>query len=148
MSYQKQILLIAGDWNLTLSQIDKGGGQAWKATTYRNAVIDLTDEFNLTDIIYILTITPKHQIVYLRVKNLKVNFFLVSRPISFDVLKAKIRTSVAPDHKSVKIKLNLIPGLCCPFEGFVYARLVKEEHNMNITKLENFNVPSSSLSMI
>lgn len=64
MSYQKQILLIAGDWNLTLSQIDKGGGQAWKATTYRNAVIDLTDEFNLTDIIYILTITPKHQIVY------------------------------------------------------------------------------------
>jgi len=50
MSYQKQILLIAGDWNLTLSQIDKEGGQPWKATTYRNTLIDLTDEFNLTDL--------------------------------------------------------------------------------------------------
>ena len=62
-------VIIAGDWNLTLNRIDKQGGQPWKTTTCRNAVFDLMDEFNLTDIYRQL---HKNQILYLRVKNLKV----------------------------------------------------------------------------
>jgi len=61
------------------------------------------DELNLTDIYRQLH--PRTKLFTYESKTLKlksrIDFFLVSTPISFDVLKAEIRTSIAPDHKSV-----------------------------------------------
>ena len=42
-------IIIAGDWNTTLNPIDKRGGQPWKATNYRNSLINLMDELNLIE---------------------------------------------------------------------------------------------------
>ena len=44
-------VIIPGDWNTTLNPIDKSGGQPWKATNYRNALVSLMEEINLIDII-------------------------------------------------------------------------------------------------
>ena len=43
-------LIISGDWNATLNNIDKWGGLSWKETTYRNSIIDLMEELDLLDI--------------------------------------------------------------------------------------------------
>ena len=43
-------VVISGDWNTTLNPIDKRGGQPWKATSYRNSLINLMEELNLIDI--------------------------------------------------------------------------------------------------
>jgi len=42
-------VVISGDWNTTLNPIDKRGGQPWKATNYRNSLMNLMEEFNLID---------------------------------------------------------------------------------------------------
>ena len=100
-------VIIAGDWNLTL--IDKQRGQPWKATTYRNAVFDLMDELNLTDIyrqLHPRTKSFTYESKTLKLKS-RIDFFLVSRLISFDVLKAEIRTSITPDHKSVFLSVEI-----------------------------------------
>ena len=100
-------VIIAGDWNLTL--IDKQRGQPWKATTYRNAVFDLMDELNLTDIyrqLHPRTKSFTYESKTLKLKS-RTDFFLVTRLISFDVLKAEIRTSIAPDHKSLFLSVEI-----------------------------------------
>jgi len=43
-------LIVGGDWNCTLSKSDKIGGKPWKATNYRNLVLNTMDIFNLIDI--------------------------------------------------------------------------------------------------
>ena len=44
-------VIISGDWNITLNQIDKLGALPWKAATNsRNTLVDLMKELNLTDI--------------------------------------------------------------------------------------------------
>ena len=52
-------LVIMGDWNMTLHRIDKSGGHPWKPTKYRDAILDLMDEINLTDIFRTLNPTKK-----------------------------------------------------------------------------------------
>jgi len=52
-------LIIAGDWNCTLSKADKSGGVVWKSTNYRDAVGNLMNELNLSKI------ASKHKILYL-----------------------------------------------------------------------------------
>ena len=102
-------VIIVGDWNLTPNRIDKQGGEPRKATTYRNAVIHLIDERNLTDMyrqLHPSTNSVPYMSKTLKIKS-RLDFFLVSRPISFDVFKAEIRTSVAPDHKSVFLRIEI-----------------------------------------
>ena len=41
--------IIPGDWNITLSRFDKLGGHPWKATSGRNALVDLMEKLNLAD---------------------------------------------------------------------------------------------------
>ena len=43
-------VIIQGDWNPGLSKLDKSGGLPWKETNYRNALVNLMKELNLTDI--------------------------------------------------------------------------------------------------
>ena len=43
-------LIVGGDWNCTLSKIDKIGGTIWKPTNYRNLILTTMDAFDLVDI--------------------------------------------------------------------------------------------------
>ena len=43
-------VIIAGDWNTTLSHLDKIGGLPWRETTYRNGLLSLMRELNLAEV--------------------------------------------------------------------------------------------------
>ena len=38
---------MAGDWNTTLSPLDKHGGRTWKETKYGNSLIHFIKEINM-----------------------------------------------------------------------------------------------------
>ena len=102
-------LIVSGDWNVTLNRTDKQGGLPWKATAYRNAVVDLIDELNLIDIYRHLHPNAKtftYESKTLKLKS-RIDFFLVSHAISLDVLKSETRASIAPDHKSIFLCLEI-----------------------------------------
>ena len=77
-------LIIAGDWNCTLTKADKSGGVAWKSTNYRDAVDNFMNELNLIDIYRKLHPKTRSFIYESKAINLKsrIDFILVSRPIS------------------------------------------------------------------
>ena len=99
-------VIIAGDSNTTLNQIDKRGGLPWKPKSYRNALIDLMEEINIIDIYRQLHPSSKSFTYESRPLNLKsrIDFFLISRPLSCDV---KIRVSIAPDYKSIFLNIEI-----------------------------------------
>ena len=80
-------LIISGDWNATLNKIDKWGGLPWKETTYRNSIIDLMEELDLLDIYREFHADTKSFTYETKNSKLKsrIDFFLVSRPISYNV---------------------------------------------------------------
>ena len=102
-------LIIAGDWNCTLTKADKSGGVAWKSTNYRDAVGNLMSELNLIDIYRKLHPKTRSFTYESKTINLKsrIDFILVSRSISIEVQNAEIRMSVAPDHKATFLKINI-----------------------------------------
>lgn len=102
-------LIIAGDWNCTLSKADKSGGVVWKSTNYRDAVSNLMNELNLIDIYRKLHPNTKSFTYESKTINLKsrIDFILVSRSISIEVQTAEIRMSIAPDHKATFLKINI-----------------------------------------
>ena len=73
-------LVIAGDWNTTLSAMDKQGGLPWKESRYRNSLMYFMKEANLVDIYRIFH--PKNRSFTYESKTLKLksrlDFFLVS----------------------------------------------------------------------
>ena len=102
-------VIIAGDWNTTLNPIDKRGGQPWKATNYRNSLVSLMDELNLIDIyrqIHPTTKTFSYESKTLNLKS-RIDFFVISRSLSSCVKNVEIRTSIAPDHKSVFLNVEV-----------------------------------------
>ena len=107
-------IIITGDWNTTLNKIDKHGGLPWKGTTYRNSIIDLMEELDLLDIYRELFHANTRTFTY-ETKNLKIksriDFFLVSRTVSVNVKRVEIRCSVASDHKSIFLGIELKSGL-------------------------------------
>ena len=102
-------VVISGDWNTTLNPIDKRGGQPWKATNYRNSLLNLMEELNLIDIYRQINPTKKYFTYESKPLNLKsrIDFFLISRPLSCCVKNAEIRTSIAPDHKSIFLNIEI-----------------------------------------
>ena len=82
-------VIIAGDWNTTLKQTDKYGGNPWKETACRNSIIDLMEELGLQDIYQKLH--PNTKTFTYETKNLKlksrIDFFLVSNSIVSEVKK-------------------------------------------------------------
>ena len=102
-------LITSGDWNATLNKIDKWGGLPWKETTCRNSIIDLMEELDLLDI-YRQFHEDNKSFTY-ETKNSKlksrIDFFLVSRLISYNVKRIEERSSIAPDHKAIFLGLAL-----------------------------------------
>ena len=101
--------VIAGDWNITLNPIDKRGGQPWKATNYRNSIKNLMEELNLIDIYRQTHPSTKSFTYESKPLNLKsrIDFFLISRPLFSCVKNTEIRTSIAPDHKSIFLNIEV-----------------------------------------
>ena len=102
-------LVMAGDWNTTLSPLDKQGGLTWKETKYRNSLIHFIKEINLVDIYR--EMHPKNKPYTYESKPLKlksrIDFFLMSSKCKSDITKVKTRISIAPDHKAVFLSMNV-----------------------------------------
>ena len=106
-------VIICGDWNVTLERIDKKGGAQWKPTTYRDKLLLMMEELNLSDVFRKKNPSKKsltYESKYLKVKS-RIDFFLVSTSIMKFVLATDSRTSTAPDHKAVRLKLKI--SNCC-----------------------------------
>ena len=103
-------VVISGDWNTTLNPIDKRGGQPWKATNYRNSLMNLMEELNLIDIYRQINHTKKYFTYESKPLNLKsrIKVFLISRPLSCCVKNTEIRTSIAPNRKSIFLNIEII----------------------------------------
>ena len=110
-------LIIGGDWNVTLECIDKKGGARWEPTAYRNKLVSMMKDLDLTDIFW--GKKPKklsftYQSKFLQVKS-RIDF-LVGNALSNSVIEIDTTPSIAPDHKAVKLCLQFTnqrrgPGL-------------------------------------
>ena len=82
-------LITSGDWNATLNKIDKWGGLPWKETSYRMSIIDLMEELDLLAIYRQFNADNKSFTYETKNSKLKsrIDFFLLSRPISYNVKK-------------------------------------------------------------
>ena len=80
---------MAGDWNTTLSPLDKQGGLTWKETKYRNSLIHFIKEINLVDIYR--EVHPKsytYESMPLKLKS-RVDIFLISCKYKPDITKVE-----------------------------------------------------------
>ena len=71
--------------------------------------MNLMEELNLIDIYRQINPTKKYFTYESKPLNLKsrIDFFLISRPLSCCVKNAEIRTSIAPDHKSIFLNIEI-----------------------------------------
>ena len=102
-------LIITGDWNCTLTPKDKAGGLPWRETEYSNSIISLMKEFGLNDIYRKLH--PNTRAFTYESKSLKlksrIDYFLISNPMTVNVKNAEIRASIAPDHRATFLSLEI-----------------------------------------
>ena len=100
-------LVMAGDWNTTISPLGKEGGLTWEETKYRNSLIHFIKEINL---VY-REMHPKNKSNTYESKPLKLksrrDFFLVSGKYKPDITKVETRLSIAADHKAVFLSMNV-----------------------------------------
>ena len=84
---------MAGDWNTTLSPLDKQGGLTWKKTKYRNSLIHFIKEINLVDIYREMHVKNK-------------SYTYESKPLK---LKSRIDFFISSKYKSdITISIHLI----------------------------------------
>ena len=101
-------LIVGGDWNCTLSKIDKIGGTIWKPTNYRNLILTTMDAFDLVDIQRLRHPRLRKYSYESKVLKLKsrIDFFLVAKNLTQHVKKSQIYPSIAPDHRAIYISLS------------------------------------------
>ena len=106
-------LIIGGDFNTCLNpDFDKKGGNPEKQSTYTCNLIELCEELSLCDIWRVRNPNKK---LYTRRENTKVglvqsrlDFFLISENISYQIKKTCISPSVQSDHSILSINLDLL----------------------------------------
>ena len=111
-------LIVGGDWNVALCAIDKKGGIPWRPTTYRDYIIAMCEELDLIDILRKKKPNAKlftYESKPLRMKS-RIDDFLIANSMSHLVSLVNIGTSIAPDHRAVRLNVNLTsnkrgPGL-------------------------------------
>ena len=88
-------LIVGGDWNCTLSKMDKIGGTIWKPTNYQNLILTTMDTFDLVDIQRLRH--PRLRKYSYASKSLKlksrIDFFLVAKNLTQYVKKSEIYPS-------------------------------------------------------
>ena len=69
---------MAGDWNTTLSHLDKTGGLPWRETTYKHGLLSLMKELNLVEVYRTLHPNSRTHTYETKNKKLKsrIDFFL------------------------------------------------------------------------
>ena len=93
---------MAGDWNTTLSHLDKTGGLPWRETTYWNGLLSLMKVF---------TLHPNSKTCTYETKNKKlksrIDFFIITKQLINQVKRIETRTSIAPDHKAIFLSIEI-----------------------------------------
>ena len=97
-------LIVGDDWDVTLEAVDKKGGSQWKPTSYRNQVISMMKEFSLIDVYRNLN---PNKLCFTYKSKLRIDFFLVSQPFANRVSHLDTLVSIAPDHKAIRVQLQL-----------------------------------------
>ena len=94
------------------------GGIPWRPTTYRDYIIAMCEELDLIDILRKKKPNAKlftYESKPLRMKS-RIDYFLIANSMSHLVSHVNIGVSIAPDHRAVKLNVNLTsnkrgPGL-------------------------------------
>ena len=98
-------LIVGGDWNATLENIDKKGGIRWKPTAYRNSIMSMMEELDLIDIFRKQKPNSKsysYESKYLKVKS-RIDYFLIAKHLTNYLQSVDTKTSITPDHKAINI---------------------------------------------
>ena len=105
---------MAGDWNTTLSHLDKIAGLPWRETTYRNGLLSLMKEFNSVEVYRSLHPDSKTYTCETKNKNPKsrIDFFIITKQLINQEKRIETRTSISPDHKALflTIKIDQAPA--------------------------------------
>lgn len=128
--------IIGGDWNVTLEHIDKKGGPQWRPSTYRNKLLLMMEDLNLSDVFRQrnpLKRSYTYESKYFKVKS-RIDFFLVSNSISNHVLAIESKISIAPDHKAVLLKLQITNRDRGPGLSKFNSSLIEDENYVNLVK--------------
>ena len=143
-------VIIGGDWNVTLQAIDKQGGIQWKPTAYCYQITAMMEELDLIDVFRKKYPDKKiftYESIARKIK-FRIDFFLVSKSIASQVVEVGTKTSIAPDHKAVKLRFNLInskrgPGLWkfnnSLLKDETYVNLIQDSYPDIIQKYSNIN---------
>ena len=100
---------IVGDWNVTFEAVDKKGGIQWKPSVYRDLLVQLMDELNLVDVLRIKNPSKRcftYESSALKMKS-RIDFFLIPKSLIASTKTADIKTAIAPDHKAIRLFLQL-----------------------------------------
>ena len=100
---------MVGDWNTTLSHLDKTGGLPWRETAYRNGLLSLMKELNLVEVYRRLHPNSKTYTYETKNKKLKSrkDFFIITKQLINQVKRIETRPSIAPDHKAVFLSIEI-----------------------------------------
>ena len=102
-------LIVGGDWNATLENIDKKGGIRWKPTAYRNSIVSMLEELDLIAIFKKQKPNSKSysfESKYLKEKS-RIDYFLIAKQLANYVQSIDTKTSITPDHKAIKLSMKL-----------------------------------------
>ena len=112
-SYFGKNVLLGGDFNTCLNErMDKKGGTSNMQSTYNKKVKGLMGDMNLVDISR--TRYPKEMKFTRRERSrgglvqARLDFWLVSEQLSFQIKKCEIKPGIKSDHSLVKITLDLL----------------------------------------
>ena len=96
-------VIMVGDWNTTLTHLDKTGGLPWRETAYSNGLLSLMKELNLVEVYRRLHSNTKTYTYETKNKKLKsrIDLFIITKQLIDQVKRIETRPSIAPDHKAV-----------------------------------------------
>jgi len=91
-------VIMVGDWNTTLSHLDKTGGLPWRETSYRNGLLSLMKELNLVEVYRRLHSNSKTYTYETKNRKLKsrIDFFIITKQLINRVKRIETQTSIAP----------------------------------------------------
>ena len=101
-------LIPGGDWNCTLSKIDKSGGAKWKPTNSRNMLLITMEMFDLIDIQRKRHPNLKRFSYCSKSFGVKsrIDYFLIASGLKAHVKKSDILPSIAPYHSTILLVLT------------------------------------------
>ena len=130
-------VMMGGDWNATLSHLDKSGGFPWKETVYRNGLVSWMADLNLVDVYRTLRRNTKTYTYETKIQKLKsrIDYFIIAKQLINQVKKTETRSSFAPDHKAVYLSLKIYQTFKRgPGSWKFRNRLLKDDEYINLIK--------------